>query len=502
MEKQKYAVYVRVSTDKDEQISSIENQIDICRNWLERNGHEWDEDCIYKDEGISGTLFLERPAIQLILEKAKKKEINMVVFKSISRLARDMKDSLEIREVFTAYNVRLISIEEGFDSFKAGRNDISFEIWSLFAAQYSRTLSAGVSAALAAKVRRGGHIGKTPYGYDKEDGKLVINEGEAEIVQKIYGWYGSGWGFKRITQELNDRGIPSKLNPKWQVTSVQRLIQNRIYCGDFILNQYGTVKVGGRKKQIRNPEEQWLIFRDHHPPIVSRETWEKANSKKHKATRRRITPWNELRGLMKCAVCGCNMVILQGKLRREVKPGQRKYFAYVKCSAYRRAGEHACVNHVPIQYEEIRELIIERLLETGKTLSMNLKSEIEKLKEEEIKILNKKIETMSEKKKSLVDLFLEKLITKEEFEQKRTELDRELQHSEEELFILQRTEHVQQNEHNIKEAFLQLENTDQDLYHVFNTLIEEIKIEQDGTMDIKYTFRQPIIGEVFSKGTH
>lgn len=89
MGKHKYAVYVRVSTDKDEQISSVENQIDICRNWLERNGFEWDEKCIFKDQGISGTVFLERPAIQLILEKAKQKEIEMVVFKSISRRARD-----------------------------------------------------------------------------------------------------------------------------------------------------------------------------------------------------------------------------------------------------------------------------------------------------------------------------------------------------------------------------------------------------------------------------
>ena len=83
-----YSVYVRISTDRDEQVSSVENQIDICRNWLERNGFEWDEQCVYKDEGISGTLFTDRPAIQLLLRKAKLKEINMVVFKSISRLAR------------------------------------------------------------------------------------------------------------------------------------------------------------------------------------------------------------------------------------------------------------------------------------------------------------------------------------------------------------------------------------------------------------------------------
>ena len=83
-----YGVYVRVSTDRDEQVSSVENQIDICRNWLERNGFKWDEKRVFKDEGISGTLFVDRPSIQLLLQKAKAKEINMVVFKSISRLAR------------------------------------------------------------------------------------------------------------------------------------------------------------------------------------------------------------------------------------------------------------------------------------------------------------------------------------------------------------------------------------------------------------------------------
>ena len=83
MSLQHYAVYVRVSTDRDEQVSSVENQIGICRNWLERNGYQWDEESVYKDEGISGTLFVDRPAIQFILEKSKQKKINMVIFKSI-----------------------------------------------------------------------------------------------------------------------------------------------------------------------------------------------------------------------------------------------------------------------------------------------------------------------------------------------------------------------------------------------------------------------------------
>ncbi|MGR5909608.1 recombinase family protein [Bacillus pacificus] len=68
----KYAVYVRVSTDRDEQVSSVENQIDVCRYWLDQHGYDWDENSIYFDDGITGTVLLERHAMQLILEKAKK----------------------------------------------------------------------------------------------------------------------------------------------------------------------------------------------------------------------------------------------------------------------------------------------------------------------------------------------------------------------------------------------------------------------------------------------
>lgn len=117
---------------------------------------------------------------------------------------------MEIREVFLAHNVRIISVEEGYDSTKAGKNDMAFELWSLFSAQYSRTLSSSISAALAAKVRRGEHIGKVPYGYNRENQKLVIHEEEAKVVRDIYNWYNIGWGFKRITNELNRLGIKSK----------------------------------------------------------------------------------------------------------------------------------------------------------------------------------------------------------------------------------------------------------------------------------------------------
>lgn len=484
-----YAVYVRVSTDRDEQLSSVENQIDICRNWLERNGYEWDERNIYKDEGISGTLFLERPSIQLILEKAKRKEIKMIVFKSISRLARDLKDSLEIREVMTEHNVRIISVEEGYDSHKAGKNDMAFELWSLFSAQYSRTLSAGISAALSAKVRRGEHIGKTPYGFDKKDGFLLINEREAETVRKIFDWYNQGWGFKRITKELNAQGIKPKMKSKWQMTSVQRLIRNPVYCGDYILNQYTTMKVGGRRKQIRNPKEKWIYFKDHHPAIISREEWQQANQKKQDIPRRKITPWNEFRGLARCSECGSNMVINQ--TFRQRTDGTKRYWKYMKCSAFRRAGLDGCVNHAPIIYEDFRAMILEQLQEKGRSVSLKFKDDFEEKKETDLLELKKSHGQAEKRKKSLVDLYLDHLITKQEFEEKRRELDEQLQTLEDQIFLIQRQDHTEQSIESIQEAFTLLEDQDQDLFKVFQLLLDEIKVYPDGEVDIIYSFESP-----------
>ncbi|MED0825343.1 recombinase family protein [Bacillus pacificus] len=486
---QLYAVYVRISTDRDEQVSSVENQVDICRNWLERNGFIWDESCVYKDEGISGTLFIDRPAIQLILEKAKRKKIDTVIFKSISRLARDLKDSLEIREVFLAHGVRIISVEEGYDSNKAGKNDMAFELWSLFSAQYSRTLSSSISAALAAKVRRGEHIGKVPYGYDRVEQKLIIKDEEAQVVRQIYKWYNDGWGFKKISNELNNLGIKPKNNNVWQLTSVQRLIRNTIYKGMFILNQYTNVKVGGKKKQIRNPPEKWLIFEDHHPAIVDKEIWDEANREQAQSRKVRITPWNEFRYLAKCSECGSNMVIVQS--HRKKKNGERTEWKYLKCSQYRRAGRHGCVNHIPIQYGDFREFILNLLMKKGESILLNLRPNVENEQVRKEKKLKQILKQNEQRTKNLLELYLDGLIKKNEFEKKRKEIEEVVAKTTNELFLINKVETVQTNIQTIKEAFEELKNQNQDLFDVFQALIEEIVIHPDGTIDIAYTFEEP-----------
>lgn len=502
-----YLVYVRVSTDRDEQVSSVENQIAICRYWLEQNGFKWREEAVCKDEGISGTVLAEREAMQYILEQARQKKIKMVVFKSLSRLARDIKDALDIRDTLHEHNVRIISIEEGLDSMTVSKNDMRFEMSSLFNEQYSRMLSVNVAGVLAQKVRDGGHIGKIPYGYerfrdnDKRITYLRINEEEARVVRQIFAWKVAGYGLKNITYMLNnpakrvptqpmyidlDEVILSPTGKKWQMTSVQRIIQNRTYCGDFVLNQYRKEKIRGRRKQIRNPQDKWNIFYDHHPAIVPREIWEKANDINHPLKGKKITPWNEFRGIVKCAKCGSNMVILQSYKYK--KDGSRTIWAYLKCSQYRRGGYELCVNHAPIEYKEFRQAIIDRLIELSNSMTFDFESQHEKLLESRVRALENSLEQLEQRKKNLLDLYLDQLIDKSEFEQKRHEIEQEIVRTREKLKTMSVRDNTEKQVRNIQEAFEALQNQDQDLYHVFTTLIDRIVIHQDGSLDIRYHF--------------
>ncbi|MCY8813697.1 recombinase family protein [Bacillus atrophaeus] len=489
-----YAVYARVSSEKDEQVTSIQNQIDICHHWIEKNNYEWKDEAIQLDDGISGTVLLDRKAMQLILDKAQKRRLKMVVFKSISRLARDLKDALEIREVLLAHGVRVVTLEEGYDSLYEGKNSMKFEMFSMFAAQYPQTISVAASGALAAKARRGEHSGRIPFGFKKEGKYLVIDEEQAKVVRLIFDLFNNqGYGHKRIVYKLNEELMlgnivkPQKVD-KWQLTTVQTILKNPIYCGVFIANRNTTVKIGGRKKFIRNPKEKWTIYKDWGPKIISEEEYEKANNREHRARKKRFTPWNELRGKMKCGECGCNIVILPSYKYKQ--NGEKKEFNYLKCSAYRRGGTALCVNHAPIQYKDFRAAVIDGLKAEGKQLKLNVKSDFEEQKKKRIKQTKIEIDNAEAKKKRLIELYLEdQLITKAEFQVKRAELEEQIEQLTDKLFLLEREEEETIDISNIKMAFAQLERTDQDLFDAFSMLIDKLVIYQDGTVDFHYKFK-------------
>ncbi|MCR6846289.1 recombinase family protein [Bacillus sp. IBL03825] len=479
----KYAVYVRVSTDRDEQVSSVQNQIDICRYWLEKNGYEWDSNAVYFDDGISGTAWLERHAMQLILEKARRNELDTVVFKSIHRLARDLRDALEIKEILIGHGIRLVTIEENYDSLYEGGNDIKFEMFAMFAAQLPKTLSVSISAAMQAKARRGEFIGKPGFGYDVVDKKLVINEKEAEVVREIFNLSKNGFGFKKIARILNDKGSYTKLGQLWSHTTIGKVLKNRKYKGDLVLNSYKTVKVDGKKKRIYTPKERLTITEDHYPAIVSKELWSAVN--KDRTTSKKKTKQdmrNEFRGMLFCNHCGEPIIAkYSGKYAKKDK----KEWVYMKCSNHVRFNR--CVNFDPIHYDELREAIIYRLKQQEKELEIHFNPKIREKRKDKSMEIKKHIKLLKDKKEKLIDLYVEGLIDKEVFSKRDYSFENEIKEQELDLLKLMDQNKRNKEDQQIKKAFTMLEE-EKDMHEVFKTLIKKITLSKDKYMEIEYTF--------------
>ncbi|ABB55416.1 putative site-specific recombinase [Bacillus phage Gamma] len=478
----KYAVYVRVSTDRDEQVSSVENQIDICRYWLEKNGYEWDPNAVYFDDGISGTAWLERHAMQLILEKARRNELDTVVFKSIHRLARDLRDALEIKEILIGHGIRLVTIEENYDSLYEGGNDIKFEMFAMFAAQLPKTISVSVSAAMQAKARRGEFIGKPGLGYDVIDKKLVINEKEAEIVREIFDLSYKGYGFKKIANILNDKGTYTKFGQLWSHTTVGKILKNQTYKGNLVLNSYKTVKVDGKKKRVYTPKERLTIIEDHYPTIVSKELWNAVNSDRASKKKTKQDTRNEFRGMMFCKHCG---EPITAKYSGRYAKGSKKEWVYMKCSNYIRFNR--CVNFDPAHYDDIREAIIYGLKQQEKELEIHFNPKMHQKRNDKSREIKKQIKLLKVKKEKLIDLYVEGLIDKEMFSKRDLNFENEIK--EQELALLKLTDQNKRNkeEKKIKEAFSMLDE-EKDMHEVFKTLIKKITLSKDKYIDIEYTF--------------
>ncbi len=149
-----------------------------------------------------------------------------------------------------------------------------------------------------------------------------------------------------------------------------------------------------------------------------------------------------------------------------------------------------CISHPPIQYKDLREIVIEKLKEKGRKLKLNVKSDYEEKKKRRIRETKIQIEAAEKKHKRLLELFLEdQMISKAEFQAKRKEIEDQLEQLNDKLFLLEREEEESIDITNIKIAFSLLKKKDQDLYEAFHALIEKLVIHEDGTVDFHYKFQ-------------
>lgn len=288
------AVYIRVSTDREEQASSFELQKNYFIEYV-NNYPGWVLVGIYADEGISGTQIDHRKGLQSLLEDCKAGKIDYIITKSISRFARNIVDCLNMIENLSNLNppVGVLFDADHIDTL-SGANGLLLSILASLAEAESRTKSEIMEWSVENRFSRGIFLLPELIGFDKdEDGNLVINDDEADTVRLCFYLFLSGFQLSQIADLLTEMGRRTGYNkqhnkkpgavPKYKTTwtpnSVLEILRNERHCGDVLARKTFTPNFKNHKSKKNRGERTQVLKRNNHEAIVSREVFEAANRK-------------------------------------------------------------------------------------------------------------------------------------------------------------------------------------------------------------------------------
>lgn len=267
------AVYARVSTDDPRQTSSYELQKNHYTDMVSRRP-DWDLVEIYADEGISGTSLQHRDAFVKMIEDCKAGKIDLIVTKSVSRFARNIIDCIGYVRELKAMNPPIGVFFETENIFTLNANsEMSLSFIATLAQEESHSKSEIMNASIEMRFKRGIFLTPALLGYDQDDdGNLVINDQEAEIVRLIFFMYLYGYTCKQIAETLTELNCRTKRgNVKWSPTGVMQILQNERHCGDVLARKTFTPNYLDHKSKKNRQDRNQYRMKDHHESIVSRD---------------------------------------------------------------------------------------------------------------------------------------------------------------------------------------------------------------------------------------
>ena len=272
--------YARVSTDKYDQLHSLEAQKTYFENLLARNPN-WTFVRGYVDEGLTGTKIDKRDSFIEMMRDAKRGKFDLICTKEVSRFARNTLDSLSCTRELLNYGVAVLFENDNLNTVD---EDCDFRLTTMasLAQEESRKTSERLKFGFRQSVEKGVVLGNNCiWGYRKEKGKLVIVEEEAEMVRKIFDMYANAdMGIRAIAKILTEMGYRNTSGNGLSYSTVKGILINPKYKGFYCGNK--THKVHFLSNEIVYlPKDEWVVYEDNEkvPPIVSPELWDKANRK-------------------------------------------------------------------------------------------------------------------------------------------------------------------------------------------------------------------------------
>ncbi|HHZ07007.1 MAG TPA: recombinase family protein [Clostridiales bacterium] len=439
--KRKVAAYCRVSTDNEDQANSFESQQRYFRQYIEHNP-DWELFEVFADEGISGTNTKKRKEFNRMIACAKNGDFDLIITKEISRFARNTLDSIYYTRDLKKHGVGVIFMNDNINTLD-GDAELRLAIMSSIAQEESRKTSERVKWGQKRQMEQGVVFGRSMLGYDVRDGKMYINEDGAKIVRLIFHKFvNEGKGTHVIARELREEGIEPMRVKEWQNTVILRIIRNEKYCGDLVQKKTYTPDFLSHEKKYNRGQEEFIILKDHHEPIISRELFDEANrildakslSQEGKAKHSNRYPFS---GKLKCGHCGASYV---ARYKKRKDGSQYKAWRCFEGAKYGsphidKAGNQVGCTGPSIRNEEaihIMYLVCQSLNFNRKKISDNLLSTIEHIISMDMvgvdtKGLAEKIEEALKKRTNLIELYSESVIDKSEFTRLRKKYDNEIE---------------------------------------------------------------------------
>lgn len=485
--------YCRVSTDKEDQLNSLEAQKAFFAEYTTRTGDTLIR--LYADEGISGTKIKNRKEFLRMMSDAEHGLFDMVVVKDISRFARNTVDLLQ-----NVRKLKSLGIETQFltaNMTSMGNSEFVLTIFGALAQEESANTSKRVKFGKKMNAEKG-RVPNIVYGYNKTIGdyfNLEINQEEAAIIRQIYQWYTKeGYGAAKISNKLNERGLKTKRNCRWSQNAVCRILTNELYTGKIINGKQEVADFLTGRRTDKN-ETDWMVVERPDLRIIEPEVYEKAQqilqsrNKAFNIKHERQSNKYLFSTIIKCKECGWSF-------RRTVRTYKNTYVRWV-CSGHNGRGADSCPNAVTVDEEELIQALQEyfaEMLKQKKNVIQNVVREFQRIykaKDENIeyeKELNQQLARLQKTRQKYMDMYTDDLISREELNTKIGGMRKEMERLENELKMV--SYHLtkgEQLEHILGNTFKAVEDiTDvrQMTNEQLKQIIKKIEVDKEGNVDI------------------
>ena len=270
--------YARVSTDQDEQINSLENQVQYYTELIQSKPN-WKFVPGYVDEGISGGSTKKRDNFNRMIRDAKAGMFDFIITKEISRFSRSTLDSIKYTQELLDYNVGVFFQNDNINTLDTD-SEFRLVIMAGVAQDEIRKLSERLKFGFRQAIKNGHVLGNDKlYGYDKKDCVLTVNEEEAEIIRIIFDLYGNQrLGTRTISKRLMELGYTSREGNAFNTLTIRHILENPKYKGWYCGNKSQSVDYR-TKRNILLDESEWVTYPDPSiPAIVPEELWNRANA--------------------------------------------------------------------------------------------------------------------------------------------------------------------------------------------------------------------------------